>query len=859
MRNDAISAQMAAAGAIQALRLDKLDAARRIDSGFVDLFVVEVDSADRCGARHHIARLEPGRCLFALPLGRVEAQPARAHTLLAVPSLDARLEAVDAGSAHSLHARFLLDLVASLCPPAPAWTQIRAGAGARLLLTGGQIAHAATAPVWARLESGSARTSVLGVPLSPGALVPMCVALGLHAVNECRIEVRAQPDWPGYEAGARFETAHRVIATALAARLATDRSLQHRRLLGRRRAGQSGMASAMRQLAALASGRPRLRHTVAMGSGRDAALAIVLEELGLESAGQQRSAPASELRSVRLRGNWWSRDNGPLLVSDVDGERWYALLPRFDTLTGEISYRRVDPAGADLATLDASSAAALAQEAFVAYRRLPVGIKRARELARFAFSASGGDVMRISVMGLCSGLLAMAAPLATGLIFNDIIARSELTELPALVLGLVLAALGASAFDTVRAIAVVRVEGRMGAALQPAVMRQLMALPIGEFRTAGRGELAARVLGVERILQLMSGTVMTSLLAGLFSLTSLLVIAFYSVSLALLALGLVLVAGLSTLLLGRLQLGYERAAASARGRENGLLVQATEGIGKIRTTQSESRLYALWAELFGRHQLAMFRAQRISNLRQIFTGGYGTLAYIALFALASTLVFGSSAGRAPGLSLGDFLASYSAFGQLLAATLALSSAMAAALEAIPQYERLRPIVEGIPESTGRAAEVMRLDGAIEVNHVSFRYQTGAPLVIDGLSLVIEPGSFTGIVGASGSGKTTLVRLLLGLDTPEQGEVLYQGRSLATLDLASLRRRIGVVLQSGRLQTGSVFDNISGAPGGSGERHRSHAHGHAYPCDRGRLGPVGRPDPAHPDCACPDHPARYPAV
>ena len=86
------------------------------------------------------------------------------------------------------------------------------------------------------------------------------------------------------------------------------------------------------------------------------------------------------------------------------------------------------------------------------------------------------------------------------------------------------------------------------------------------------------------------------------------------------------------------------------------------------------------------------------------------------------------------------------------------------------------------------------------------------LVLDDLSLQIDPGALVAVVGPSGSGKSTLLRLLLGFETAESGDILYDGESIGTLDTGSLRRQIGVVLQHSRVTTGSIFENItSGLP------------------------------------------------
>jgi ATP-binding cassette subfamily C protein len=94
--------------------------------------------------------------------------------------------------------------------------------------------------------------------------------------------------------------------------------------------------------------------------------------------------------------------------------------------------------------------------------------------------------------------------------------------------------------------------------------------------------------------------------------------------------------------------------------------------------------------------------------------------------------------------------------------------------------------------------------------VTFRYEAGGSPILDGLSLTAEPGTFVAIVGSSGAGKSTLIRLLLGFETPQSGVVAYDHKDIAGLDLREVRRQIGVVLQHGRLLSGSLFDNIIGS-------------------------------------------------
>ena len=99
-------------------------------------------------------------------------------------------------------------------------------------------------------------------------------------------------------------------------------------------------------------------------------------------------------------------------------------------------------------------------------------------------------------------------------------------------------------------------------------------------------------------------------------------------------------------------------------------------------------------------------------------------------------------------------------------------------------------------------------GGVELSHVSFKYKEGMPNILDDLSLKIRPGQYVAIVGKTGCGKSTLMRILLGFEKPQKGAVYYDGKDLNQIDLKSLRRKIGTVMQTGGLFQGSLFSNIT---------------------------------------------------
>jgi ABC-type bacteriocin/lantibiotic exporter with double-glycine peptidase domain len=103
--------------------------------------------------------------------------------------------------------------------------------------------------------------------------------------------------------------------------------------------------------------------------------------------------------------------------------------------------------------------------------------------------------------------------------------------------------------------------------------------------------------------------------------------------------------------------------------------------------------------------------------------------------------------------------------------------------------------------------VTDLSGGIEIHNISFRYTESQPNILDDFSLKIKAGQYVAIVGATGCGKSTLMRILLGFETPQKGSVYYDGKDIAALDLKSLRRNIGTVMQNSKLFSGDIYSNI----------------------------------------------------
>ncbi|HEX4380757.1 MAG TPA: NHLP bacteriocin export ABC transporter permease/ATPase subunit [Candidatus Acidoferrum sp.] len=515
-------------------------------------------------------------------------------------------------------------------------------------------------------------------------------------------------------------------------------------------------------------------------------------------------ARTSDLRHriVVLKGKWWVNSSGPLLAFRESDTRPLALLPASDG-----GYQIYDPIEQATSRLSAEAALSLNGFAYTFYRPLPFGVLKIWDLLAFGMRDAKRELLTIVLMGICGGLLGMVFPIATGIIFDSIIPGAQRNQLLQICVFLVIATIAASMFTLVRNFAMLRLEGKMGSALQAAVWDRLLRLPVPFFRRYTSGDLADRSSGIGYILRTLTGSAISSILSGAFSIFSFLLLFYYSWQLALIATALVFVIFVRSALSTYFEVRYQRQIFRVRGRISGMLLEFIGNIARLRISGAEQRAFAAWAQEFAAQKQLSVRAQKVSNGLAIFNSAFPIVSMAILFAYAAQMM-GHPLLKA--LTTGTFLAFIAAFTQFQSAILGLSSAVESAIGVVPLYERARPILEASPEFSKESKQPGELSGSIEVNHVNFRYHTETPLVLKDISFAVRPGQFVALVGPSGSGKSSLLRLLLGFERPEAGVIYYDGQDLAKLDAQATRRQIGVVLQSARLSSGTVFDNIVGS-------------------------------------------------
>jgi NHLM bacteriocin system ABC transporter ATP-binding protein len=792
-----------------------------IRRGSAELFLSEVRDGEPVGRRYPVLHLDEGEAIFG-----IEPSFVSGFVFCASPAPGTEIETISRESlttTNSLLERWIESLSGCVSSSAFPTRSVTIEARMRFKIAGvSQTVAPSRGIVWVKLLTGTARFQAredFGVidrpgyfPITRSGWLQVMDGSELYAA-ESREVIRTGKVWQALD---RF---HEVIAACLVSKRRSEEAHEAARLRKSAATDAAVTAAALAQLCVPLSPAGKSArtegHTVTDPVFR--ACRVVGEQMGISmkpspemvrgisvSDPVEAVARASSVRGrwVALKGTWWRQDNGPLFAYRGESRKPVALLPRSNS-----GYTLYDPADRLSVKVDAAVAAEIQMYAFVFFRPFPAKKLGVLDLLAFGSRHCHKEIFQVALMGIAAGLLALMTPVATGVIFDSLIPSADRSQLLGMAVFLFAAAISGALFTLARSVAMLRVQIKMHQSLQAAVWDRVLGLPVPFFRNYNSGDLAERTMGIDQIRQTLTGRTINSIVSGVFSAFSFGLLFYYSWPLALLASALASAAVLVTAAFGYADVRCQRQISAMQGRISGTVLQFLSGIAKLRASGTEHRAFAVWARDFTAQTKLEVKDNRIKNLVTAFNEVFPLICLLFIFGLGAGLVAKPESG---GLTTGHFLAFLVAFNQFLTSAVQLSSSVISSLTIIPLYERAKPILETLPESAVARTRPGTLQGAIQVNHITFRYRSDAPLVLNDVSFVIQPGQFVAVVGSSGSGKSTLLRLLLGFEVPESGSVFYDGQNLAGLDLRSVRQQMGVVLQGGSLISGSILRNIIGS-------------------------------------------------
>jgi len=498
-------------------------------------------------------------------------------------------------------------------------------------------------------------------------------------------------------------------------------------------------------------------------------------------------------RDVALTPGWYTDAIGPYLGRLKETGEIVALIP--DRVWGY----HFDDSDEVRHHLNTKTEGLLEREAIMFYRPLPLKEMELRDLVRYTYSCiSTPFVVRLAIGAAAAALVQMIVPVLTEITYAEVVHAAGAGTVLAMTLFMLTVRLSYVFLSAVQGSLGSMIRTKAVMSTEAAVMSRLMNLPPRFFRRYSAGDLANRVElsgeMVQKVLDLLTSSGLTAAL----SLIYLIQIFQYARELMLPALVI-----LGITLLHHMASSWEQMRVSKRQmdltvRESGMTAAIVSSIQKIRLAGAEKRIFARWAALYAKKAAMDYSPPVYLRLNSAISTAISLAGAIALYIAA----YKSE------ISIADYAAFLTAYGLVTGAFDAVGEAALAAAQVQPMVEMVQPILTAVPEMSEPRRIVSRLNGSIELESVSFRYSENMPYILNNLSFKIRPGQYVALVGRSGCGKSTLMRVLLGFEKPEKGSIFYDGRDISSMDLKSLRSKIGVVMQNDALFVGTIFSNIA---------------------------------------------------
>lgn len=497
-------------------------------------------------------------------------------------------------------------------------------------------------------------------------------------------------------------------------------------------------------------------------------------------------------RDVELPEGWYKDAYGPMLSHTKSGTP-IALIP--SPVSG---YTYKDPETGQTVRVNARTAANIEGQGIVLYKPLPqkkLGIRDLIKYMRNSLTAS--DITMVIMMTFVVTIIGLLMPRMVKALTGPVLQSGSTRALVGIAVCMVCVSASSQLLTSVKGLAVSRLDLKTSVAVQSAMMMRLMSLPASFFRQYSPGELRSRAMSVSQLCNILMGMVMTSALSSVASLLYITQIFKFARILVIPSLLIMLITVAFSTAATLIQMSINRKQMDLAAKESGMSYSMISGVQKIKLAGAEKRIFARWLNLFAQEAELTYNPPLFIKINSVIISGITLVSNIVLYYLSVR----------SGIDQSSYFAFMSAYGMVMGAFTALSSTALSAAQIQPILEMAEPFLEAEPETTSGREIVTRISGGVEMDHVSFRYSDDMPYILKDMSFKVKAGEYVAIVGKTGCGKSTLMRLLLGFEKPEKGAVYFDSKDINSLDLGSLRRQIGTVMQSGGLFQGDIYSNI----------------------------------------------------
>jgi len=427
-----------------------------------------------------------------------------------------------------------------------------------------------------------------------------------------------------------------------------------------------------------------------------------------------------------------------------------------------------------------------------------------------------GLFSRIIIVSLFLRLIALAMPLMTGMIIDKVVQRTDYH-----LLYVCLASIGGMVLfnlisELVRSHLLLHLRIALDTRMTLGFLDHMVSLPFQFFQRRSTGDLMMRVDSNGTVREIVTSKSLSAVIDGLFVLLYAIVIFYVSPKLGFITIAMSFAEALVFLCARPTFQRLLAAHLDKQAKAHSYMVQLLGGMETLKCAGAERLGLEKWSNLYTDELNVTMRRARASAYVDGLRGAVAALGPMLILTIGATAVMSKE------MSLGTMLAMNSLATSLFGP---LSQLVASALElqlVKGHMDRIDDVLQTqLEQDRDKVVTPPRLRGGITVKNVAFKYSEQAPLVVQDVSLDIQPGMAVALVGPSGSGKSTLLALLAGMHKPLSGEISYDGRPLHEMDLRAVRQQIGIVPQHPFIFGGTIRENVAlTAPGAALDRIQS---------------------------------------
>ncbi len=414
------------------------------------------------------------------------------------------------------------------------------------------------------------------------------------------------------------------------------------------------------------------------------------------------------------------------------------------------------------------------------------------------------SLAQILVLSVVIQLFALVSPFYLQLVIDEAVTRFDSDFLVLLALGFGILYLIHAVTEALRSWVILLLGQSITFQMAGNVLRHLIRLPAAYFEKRHAGDIISRIGSIQPIQTALTQNMIAALVDGVMVVATISLMLLYNWKLALIAIFLTILYLIISLILFPFMRSRQEELIAKSALEQTHMIETIRASRSIKLVGREVERENAWCNLYTDVINAGITYGRLEIGNQ-----FGST---LLFGLQTVLIvyFGARYILAGEMSIGMLFA-FMSYRQHFATTAEGLVNKGIEFRMLGLHlERLSDIVQSAKEDGLEVpvSEIRKVNGRIELEEVSFRYDPNEPFLFEEISLSIQSGEYIAITGPSGGGKTTLLKVMLGLLKPETGVMRIDGLPLHSLGLRNWRAAAGVVMQDDQLLSGSIADNIA---------------------------------------------------